>query len=108
MTKEIILSMLKERIPIDSITLVDYSEYKRDKCNNDGCYIYYETYTKMGGFSWRRKTYRSSTGLDLDYCPYCGNYDGTFEYVPTGDLISILENYKVDEKHSIEICLQEK
>lgn len=112
MTKEIILNMLsKGMVSIDSITLADYSGYEPDKCNNGGCYIYYETYTQTDSCSWV-KTYSSSAGLDFDYCPCCGNFytgsqcnhcDGKFEYVSTGDLIAILENYGVDEKHSIEI-----
>ena len=109
MTKEIILSMLKERISIDSITLADYSKYKEDKCNNNHCCIYYETYTTTGD-SWVR-SYRTSAGFDFNYCPCCGNFytefcdncNGTFEHVSTADLIEILENYSVDENHSIEI-----
>lgn len=53
MTKEIILNMLsKGGVSIDSITLADYSEYDSDKCNNGGCYIYYETYTQTDSCSW--------------------------------------------------------
>lgn len=105
----------------DTVRLSDYSDYESDKCNNGGCYGFWEDYDRLENGNWELSFH---TTADFDYCPCCGSFNdhhvwsdeadiydsgfscGKFETVSTEELVNIINEFEKqhggDDKYSIE------
>ena len=98
-------------LKIHHINLNDYSDYDENLCNNGGHYGFWTRYTSIGNDKWEVSYHTTS---DFPYCDVCGSF-GEHDHAPweydvitTEELYSLVDNFKEDDDHFIEIITEER
>lgn len=110
----------KEIKKVERVFLNDYSDYVSEKSRNGGCYGFWTVYTRVSESEFVASY---GTTADMSYCPVCGFFNdhyegenscyesgywcGEFERVSEAELFEIINNFKEDEDHYVEINLQQ-
>lgn len=89
----------------NKIRFNDYSEYDDTRCNNGGCYGFWDNYTRCDD-GWRVSY---GTTAEFDFCPICGGFgnscgcsDEDYLIVTTEELLDKIASFEEDEDHFIE------